>query len=178
MTACRVTRNYDLFWIYAQLLECLSDYPAVYLEAVAEWNRERVLRRKPIIHGEDHHVLILHLVGPLPCIVLVLEAAHTHKSTAMEMKYDLLDSVLEVLLCCRLVYDLLFVWSRAAEEAAGIALLSLGIDGHLLGSEGQLPGTENAYLNTVPFMMTPLIQEVVNILSLDSLSNNWHDIVF
>ena len=96
----------------------------------------------------------------------------------MNVNYDLLYSVLEVLLGCRLVYDLLFVWSRAAEEAAGIALFCLGIDDHLLGGEGKLTGAENAYLNTVPFVMTPLIQEVVNVLPLDSLGNNWHDIVF
>lgn len=74
---------------------------------------------------------------------------------------------------------LLFVRGGAANEAAGVALLVLlRVDYCFVGDKSQIFRIEDPYLDTVSLVVASLVKEKVDILSLDCLCNDWHDLVF
>ena len=94
MSTSRITSDYYLLWPDTQLVKCLSNNPAIYLEAVTERNREWILWCKSIVYREDDGIVFFHHVGPLSRVARVLVAAHAHKSSSMKVQYDFLNFVL------------------------------------------------------------------------------------
>ena len=138
MAAGRVSCNNDLFWVDTKLLESLRDNPTINLEAVAKWYWEWILRSESVIYREYDDIVFGHHVGPLSCVVLMLEATHANECASMEVQNHFLNSILQVLLSSRLVNYLFLVWTGTAKEAACITLFGLRVDHHFFGGELQL----------------------------------------